>query len=476
MSAGWLRTVSGVALGLLLTGLAPAMAQMGPRGPGGPGGPRGPRGPGGPCGVGGCPPAYTLQQVLNARGQGGEQPETVGQLETGNDEQPATDGAPDITGQDREIADAHARVHDPENNFEPTDETIPQGTDVTIVDTREHDGQTYAQVRDAQGTTWWTHIGNLTSGLAITDGNALVRDPDNNFASTDEVIPIATPVTVLETREHNGRTYARVQEILPEGSTDTPRVWWTSQSNLGSDREFDPGMVPADQIPLDGLNDLQRTMAIIYNTRGAWLQEQADALGVEVADLAAVLHVESGGAGFTEDGRAIIRFEVHQFYNRWGVNNSRTFRDHYRYGSPSWTGHYWRESTSDSWLSFHGDQDDEWRVLDYSRDLSEGEAIESISMGIAQLMGFNHETLGYDTPRDMFDAMNSGIVPQLEGFIDFVENCGNCMTGLRNGNMTTFATGYNGEGQAAHYGELIQDASDAYAAVLRLRQQPQARN
>ena len=310
-------------------------------------------------------------------------------------------------------------------------------------------------------------------GRAITDFNALIRDPDDSMASTGAVIPMGTEVEIVETREVNGTEYALVRELLPEGSTAQPREWWTLASNIGSSLEFDPDMVPDRLIPLDGLSGDLLTMAQIYNTRGRYIQEEAERLRIEPQALAAVLLVESSGRGFDDDGRMIIRFENHTFYNQWALEGQRnldTFRRHFRFGSPSWTGHSWREDASGTWQSFHGDQDAEWSVLDFARGLdgANESALRSHSMGIAQVMGFNHQTLGYDSAQEMFDDFTTGIRPQLDGMIAYIENTRACIDGLRAGNYTEFARGYNGAGQAAHYGTLIQGWADDYEAALAL--------
>lgn len=75
-------------------------------------------------------------------------------------------------------------------------------------------------------------------------------------------------------------------------------------------------------------------MKMIYNSKGKFLAEEAAKLGVETRDLAGVLKAESSGNGFASDGRMIIRFENHIFYNYYtnkgkDSNRVRIFNDHF---------------------------------------------------------------------------------------------------------------------------------------------------
>lgn len=231
------------------------------------------------------------------------------------------------------------------------------------------------------------------------------------------------------------------------------------------------GMGASDPISLDGLRGINHTMASIYNSKGAYLKEKATGLGISAAAAAAVLKCESGGEGFhRESGQMIIRFENHIFWDQWGKNNAATFRDHFQFSSGQrWTEHKFRASASDAWQSFHGVQSKEWTVLDLARSLDDTAALKSISMGAAQIMGFNYATLGYANVQEMFDSMTQSLPAQLDGMFAFIRENGTCMAGLRSGNYTQFARGYNGSGQADVYGALISEAAAAYARVTRGR-------
>ena len=316
----------------------------------------------------------------------------------------------------------------------------------------------------------------------VTDACALVRTPPNDLKSTGKKIPKGETVEIVKSTNVRGQDFVLVQQVMPKGVYDPPQLYgWTVKSNLGGfenttpvkkeDKKVvtkgDDGTLAAtDKIDLSKHSGLDRKMADIYNTKGSYLKDAASALGISPAAAAAVLKVESGGAGFSSLGKMIIRFENHVFYKRWGKANSATFQKHFRYGAgQSWKGHEFRADANGSWGSFHGNQGKEWDVLEFARKLNNDAALQSISMGIAQIMGFNYAGLGYSSVQEMFDHMAGGLRPQLDGMFSFIKNKKTCIDGLRGGDYVKFATGYNGSGQAASYGALIETAAKAYARV-----------
>jgi hypothetical protein len=95
----------------------------------------------------------------------------------------------------------------------------------------------------------------------------------------------------------------------------------------------------------------------------------------------------------------------------------------------------------------------------------------SISMGAPQIMGFNHQILGYDSVETMFEAFSLSERNQLLGFFDFV--CGPLatrerLTALQDLDFEAFAARYNGLGQAAQYAGLLQAAFEAFQRLSPL--------
>ena len=320
-----------------------------------------------------------------------------------------------------------------------------------------------------------------TGRHAVADPQALIRTEPPGLESTGQVIPVGTIVEIVASAVKGSKEYVKVREVVdtPQQGQGEPatagKEWgWTTKGNLGSAKEFDASLTPDTLIDLAGLSGLDLKMAQIYNVKGKYIAEQAANLGIKAEDAAAVLKVESGGSGFATSGDMIIRFENHVFFNSWGKENKQTFDTHFVFNAGKrWTGHEFRKSESESFREFHGSQSAEWEVLTFARGLDNDAALKSISMGAAQVMGFNFGQLGFGSVQEMFDQMNGGIRPQLDGLFEFIENNATCLSGLRAGDYVKFASGYNGSGQAATYGELIRQASQAYARVIAKLQQNQ---
>ncbi|MSM38801.1 MAG: DUF3380 domain-containing protein [Geobacter sp.] len=213
----------------------------------------------------------------------------------------------------------------------------------------------------------------------------------------------------------------------------------------------------------------QKMTAGIWNRQGGLLEILCGIIEVAPACGVAVLCVESGGAGFDANNRMIIRFENHIFWNLWGKKNPDTFNAHFRYNpQKKWLGHQFRQDAAGAWADFHGSQDGEWRVLDFARSLNENAALNAISMGGPQVMGFNCSRLGYDSAREMFDRFSSDIRYQILGLFDFLRGHGSTsamIEALQHEDYVRFASLYNGPGQAPVYGARIESYVKAFSSL-----------
>lgn len=175
----------------------------------------------------------------------------------------------------------------------------------------------------------------------------------------------------------------------------------------------------------------------------------------------AVLQVESSGSGFGAGGRLKIRFENHVFWSHWGRDHPDAFHRHFRFdASRRWQGHRFRARGEDPWEDFHdAGQSGEWRAFEHARGFDEFAALSSISMGASQVMGFNHHLIGYGSPQAMFDRFRRHERFHILSLFDFIKGPGTIspmLEALRRRRFTEFATHYNGSGQAAMYGGLIE--------------------
>ncbi|HET6272949.1 MAG TPA: N-acetylmuramidase domain-containing protein [Bacteroidota bacterium] len=215
---------------------------------------------------------------------------------------------------------------------------------------------------------------------------------------------------------------------------------------------------------------IQRLVARTWNSQGGLLEILSDRVGIEPATTVAVLCVESGGKGFNADGSMIIRFENHVFWREWGKTNAALFAAHFAYDqTKGWRDHKFREKSNGKWREFHGDQQLEWRVLEFARTLHDSAALRSISMGGPQIMGFNHARIGYDSVHSMFNTFRNDIRYQTIALFDFLQGPGTTspmVVALQRKKFNDFASMYNGPGQAAMYGERIQTHAETFSSLI----------
>eukprot|EP00823_Brevimastigomonas_motovehiculus_P008193 TRINITY_DN7471_c0_g1_i1.p1 TRINITY_DN7471_c0_g1~~TRINITY_DN7471_c0_g1_i1.p1 ORF type:complete len:350 (+),score=86.96 TRINITY_DN7471_c0_g1_i1:56-1105(+) len=248
-----------------------------------------------------------------------------------------------------------------------------------------------------------------------------------------------------------------------------------ARTEPGRGTDEDGALKPRESIDTSKLSDLEKQMATEYNMKGLYLTTESsnDKLRVLVSDAAAVLSCESGGHGFTADtGLMILRFENHIFYKYFTDSGQRQdrvdfFNDHYKFDSEAhYKGHFWRREVTDDWMQFHGNQTREWEVIQFSQDQDDTAALMSASYGTAQIMGFNHELVGFDNVQDMFLQFSRSIRSQLDGLFSFIANSPACLSGLQTQDYVKFASCYNGAGQASVYASHIVSAANAWISVL----------
>ncbi len=360
-------------------------------------------------------------------------------------------------------------------------------------------GRTWQQVMTEQGVKGWAPasaggerylattqplqpyaIQVLDTPPARNAGGLSLRDLRDTNAALLERIPIGEQLTVYNRVteadgtpwlwvKSDGGNYGWVREradgvtlIGPpgrpiDGVGPTPAVegWLIAQPDIRQ-----APLAPAVPLnPPTGTSQDAVTAARIWNQYGGLLGLLAARLGIDAGVSVAVVAAESGGRGFA-DGRMLIRFENHVFWSNWGVNHPDAFNAHFQFDpNQVWQGHHYRADPAQPWQSFHGNQAEEWRAFDVARRLDERAARLSISMGLPQIMGFNHAAIGYDSVEAMFDAFNTDERAQLVGFFDFIRGTravSRKITALQAQDFVTFALLYNGAGQETTYGATIQ--------------------
>ena len=233
----------------------------------------------------------------------------------------------------------------------------------------------------------------------------------------------------------------------------------------------------ADKVRVPGRQP-GKAVAEVWNAFGGLISGLAKELGVDPRVAAAIIQVESGGRRAGPDGRMIIRFEAHQFKKY--LKNPQLFNRHFRFGAPVWEKQAFRTSATGPWRKLHtgasDSQNAEWDALAFARTLDDEAALNSISMGMGQVMGFNHAGLGYATVQAMFKAMRKDARAQIAGIFDYLLARGTgALNAMRNRDFFAVAGFYNGvSAQQGTYRDLMTNAYDALVALQASGRNPAA--
>ena len=181
----------------------------------------------------------------------------------------------------------------------------------------------------------------------------------------------------------------------------------------------------------------------------------ADQLGVEVAALQAVIEVESPQGGFLADGRVVILFERHVFWQRLvaagiapaALNASTSVLSQQRGGYLGGAAEYMRLSQATAF------------ALE--------PAMEACSWGRFQIMGYHAPALGFASASSMAAAFAVSEAEHLRAFVRFVQADAELLKALRGRRWAVFARRYNGPAYADHlYDAKLVRAYARHAAVM----------
>ena len=181
-------------------------------------------------------------------------------------------------------------------------------------------------------------------------------------------------------------------------------------------------------------------------TREGFRSVVAD-LGVGVAELLAVLAVESKTCGFLPDRRPIILFERHLFHKRTGGRFSKSDPD-----------------ISNPEAGGYAGLAKEYPRLEKAAKLDRAAALMSTSWGAGQIMGFNHVAAGFADVESMVSAMQESEDAQLASVASFLK--AEDLAGLlRSRDWAKFARRYNGPAYAKNkYDIRLAAAYQQYSA------------
>ena len=156
------------------------------------------------------------------------------------------------------------------------------------------------------------------------------------------------------------------------------------------------------------------------------IAEIALCFDLEYAALKAFIEVESGGSGFDKrTGKILIQFEPHWFKRK----------------APYAPSGNWSVNKVDV-------QSKEWIAFNNAFSINPNAAMESTSIGLAQIMGFHWKILDYKSVGEMWDYAKRGEYQQVEQLCLFLKNYlgGRILRHLRDRDWHNVAVYYNGSG------------------------------
>ena len=243
---------------------------------------------------------------------------------------------------------------------------------------------------------------------------------------------------------------------------------------IRSDLEDVP-LAPPEEAELDmaGARDgAERRVVATWNRFGWLLVTLADEMGIDPGLALAAAAVDVGLRGFGNEGRLLIRFENHIFYEKWGRHDPGRFLQHFHFNADRpWADHSWRAAVDAPWRRCHGRQEDEWAAFELGRVLDDIAAKESIAMGASRILGLLYPEIGYSSVDQMYLSFSADEGTQLTAFFDLIRGPtgrSRRMEALRRGDFYTFAALHNGTDQATAYGAMYAGAFEAYQRLKPL--------
>lgn len=186
----------------------------------------------------------------------------------------------------------------------------------------------------------------------------------------------------------------------------------------------------------------------------------AKRLGLQsTAAIRAVARVEGGGrSGFNKAGYLVVLPEAHIF-NR--ITKSRWLNTYITVD-----GKRYPLATTNQKLNVYPVSDaTRYAMIVAMCARDEDAALQSVSWGMFQMMGFNYRIGGYSTVQQMLKAFGTGEGPHLDAFVSF------CLANklddeIRDKRFEAFAAVYNGPTHKESYGSKLQTAYETYFALV----------
>lgn len=187
------------------------------------------------------------------------------------------------------------------------------------------------------------------------------------------------------------------------------------------------------------MRDLQRLMDIKVREPAQTLDfdtiaPAAHKLSVDPHFMQAVILQESARQGFGEEGKALIAYEGHWF--------SQLTAGAYDKKYPSISFPRFRMPRKGEDHPYNATQEQRWGLLLFAATIDYEAAVQATSFGLFQIMGFNYNLCGCDSPAQFVEAMHVSEQRQFQLFLTFIKEF-DCLEPLQKGDPLAFALRYN---------------------------------
>lgn len=181
----------------------------------------------------------------------------------------------------------------------------------------------------------------------------------------------------------------------------------------------------------------------------------ARAIGVMPSMVFAIYQVEGLGTGSLPDGRPLILFERHKFYQYVSARLGRNTAEEWKAKYPNICHPTWSQA---AYKGYEG----EWDRMQTARLLDGTCALMSASWGMFQIMGFNFALADYKDVQSFTNAMFVTEQNHLNALLAFIKNQRPFYEALKARNYNRVAELYNGAAYAKHgYHTRLRNADEA---------------
>lgn len=179
----------------------------------------------------------------------------------------------------------------------------------------------------------------------------------------------------------------------------------------------------------------------IYKTELVQLGARYAEFDFDLYAIYAVLMVESAGSGF-QNGKLVIQFEPRHF--------KRIYHDIHKQNPP----------TTGIWdTNKVGTQKVEWKAFNDAFRIDKTAAMNATSIGLMQVMGFNHKRCGFPTVDEFWDYAKASELNQLDLGLRYIVTDPKLVKALKDKDWDAFAYGYNGKNYKQYkYHTRLRDA------------------